>query len=270
MYHFKIEKPQLMAILNITPDSFFDGDVYFSPALAIARALELEAQGADIIDLGAQSTRPGAVPLPPEEELRRLLPVLEAVARRVNVPLSVDTFYPEVAEQALERGAAIVNDVSGSVTAEMAQVMRRHGAGWVLMHSGGGADAVNDYQPDVVTCVRQRLIDMTRQAMAFGLAEAQLCVDPGIGFGKSREDNLRLLANAQKIKPEGIALLVGASRKRVTGENVPPSERLGGTIAAHVIAQLNGADILRVHDVPQTRQAMNLTELVIDFAQEKG
>ena len=269
MYHFTTGKTQLMGILNITPDSFYDGNAYLTPELAIARAMELEAQGADIIDIGAQSTRPGAAPVPPEEELRRLLPVLEAIAGQVNVPVSVDTFYPEVAEQALERGAVIINDVSGKVSAEMADVVRRHSAGWVLMHNGGGAEAVNDYRPDVVACVRQSLIDMAEQAMRFGIAREQLCMDPGIGFGKSREDNLRLLTNTRALKPEGIALLVGASRKRATGEAVPPGERLGGTIAAHTIAQLGGADILRVHDIPQARQAADLTEIVIDFMAEK-
>jgi len=122
---------------------------------------------------------------------------------------------------------------------------------------------IANYAPDVVTAVRERLTGMAAQAMLHGIAKAQLCIDPGIGFGKSYEDNLRLIANTRKLKMDGIALLVGASRKRVTGEDAPPSERLGGTIAAHVIAQMGGADILRVHDAAEARQAMNLTEIVI-------
>lgn len=263
MHKFTTTKTQLMAILNITPDSFFDGGTYLTPELAIKRALELQSQGADILDIGAQSTRPGAAPVPPEEELRRLLPVLEAIAGQVHIPISVDTFYPEVAEQALTRGASIINDVSGHVTPEMAQAVRRYGAGWVLMHNGGGADATPVYTPDVVTVVRESLADMIEQAMSYGLTKAQLCVDPGIGFGKSREDNIRLIANTSKLKLDDIALLVGASRKRVTGEDFPPNERLAGTIAAHTVAQLGGADILRVHDVPQAQQAADFTESVI-------
>ena len=261
-YCFPTSGVQIMGILNITPDSFFDGDVYASPELALKRALDMQTQGVDIIDIGGQSTRPGAVPVPPAEELRRLLPVLEALAGQVSIPVSVDTFCPEVAEQALAQGAVMVNDVSGEVSAEMAEVVRRHNAGWVLMHNGGGADAVNDYRPDVVTCVRQRLMEMTEQAMRLGIAREKLCVDPGIGFGKTRDDNIRLLASVRELKLEGVALLVGASRKRVTGEDVPPKERLGGTIAAHTVAQLGGADILRAHDVREARQAADFTELV--------
>jgi len=263
MHKFTTTKTQLMAILNITPDSFFDGGTYLTPELAIKRALELQSQGADILDIGAQSTRPGAVPVPPEEELRRLLPVLEAIAGQVSIPISVDTFHPTVAEQALQHGASIINDVSGRVTTDMANIIQRYNAGWVLMHNGGGADAVPTYAPDIVICVRDSLASMAEQAMSFGLTKQQLCIDPGIGFGKSREDNIKLISNMRSLKLEGIALLVGASRKRVTGEGIPPQDRLAGTIAAHTVAQLGGADILRVHDVREARQAADFTELVI-------
>ena len=252
-----------MGILNITPDSFYDGGTYLTPELALTRALDMHSQGADIIDIGAQSTRPGAVPLLPAEELRRLIPVLEALAGQLSLPISVDTFYPEVAEQALQRGAVIVNDVSGKVTAEMAEVVKRHNAGWVLMHNGGGASATPVYTPDVVTVVRDSLAQMTEQAMSCGLTKQQLCVDPGIGFGKSHSDNIKLLANTRELKLGGVALLIGVSRKRVTGEQSPPQDRLAGTIAAQTVAQLGGANILRVHDLREARQAADFTESVI-------
>jgi dihydropteroate synthase len=269
MYQFCSGNIQIMGILNVTPDSFFDGDAYFSPELAGERALELEAQGADIIDIGAQSTRPGSVPVPPEEELNRLMPVLEKIIGQIKIPVSIDTYYPEVAEQALAHGAAIINDVSGKFNPKMAEVIARYYAGWILMHNNGGADAVPAYEPDVVTAVKKSLIEMTELAMNFGIAREQLCVDPGIGFGKSREDNLRLIANICELKMDNIALLAGVSRKRVIGEEYAPHDRLAGTIAAHVMAQMGGADILRVHDVKDTRQATQFVKNAIDFTAKK-
>jgi dihydropteroate synthase len=251
MFSFDTTQTNIMAIINVTPDSFYDGNVNFSPEQAVAAALQAQADGAHIIDLGAHSTRPGSVPVPPAEELHRLLPVLVQLQGKLHVPISVDTFYPEVAAQVLANGAAIINDVSGKVTAEMAVIVRQHGAGWVLMHNGGGADATPTYAPDVVTCVASELAAMVQQAEQLGVTKAQLCIDPGIGFGKTQEDNLRLLANIAKIAISDAAMLVGASRKRVMGEHLPPSERLYATLSAHTIAQLGGANILRVHDVKE-------------------
>jgi len=232
-----------MGILNITPDSFHDGGAYASPEKAIARAVAMQDEGADILDIGAQSTRPGGSVLSAAEELRRLLPVLELLMEHINIPVSIDTFYPEVAEQALKRGVQIVNDVSGRATEAMAQVVKTQVAGWILMHNNGGADAMPSYKPDVVTVVAKALREMTKQAMAYGIEASQLCVDPGIGFGKTLEDNVLLLANGAQLKIPGMAYLVGASRKRVTGGT------LEGTLAANALALQGGANILRVHDV---------------------
>jgi len=265
MFQFKFDHTVIMAIINITPDSFYDGNVNFSPEQAVAAALQAQADGAHIIDLGAHSTRPGSTPVSSNEELRRLLPVLDELRGKVRVPISVDTFYPEVAEAALQHGAVIINDVSGKVTAEMANVIARCGAGWVLMHNGGGADAMPVYTPDVVTCVRDELAVMVTQAEQFGVEKAQLCIDPGIGFGKTREDNLRLLGNIAELKMQRVVMLVGASRKRVTGEHLPPSERLPATIAAHTVAQLDGANILRVHDVKEALQAAQLLDKMAEI-----
>jgi dihydropteroate synthase len=247
-----------MGILNVTPDSFSDGGAYFAPGAAVARALQIQEEGAGILDIGAQSTRPGHSPVPPEEELRRLLPVLRALRGKIGIPISIDTHSPQVARAALALGAAIINDVSGAAAGEMAQAVLEYGAGWVLMHNGGGADAAPRYAPDAVTAVRAALEDLVGQAMAYGLRRSQLCIDPGIGFGKSREDDLELLASLPLLKLPDVACLVGASRKRVISHAAggeAGDDRLAGTIAAHTVAQLGGADILRAHDVKEAVRA---------------
>ena len=253
---------QIMGILNVTPDSFSDGGQYFTPEPAIARAFELERGGADILDIGAQSTRPGCKMISPGEELGRLLPVLEGLRGKIKIPISIDTFYPEVADRALALGAAIINDVSGVVTKEMAQAVKTHGAGWVLMHNQNGADFEGRYD-DAVSEVHEFLEDMARQAMALGIKKECIWLDPGIGFGKSQEDNLRLLANLGRVKVQGFPLLAGVSRKRVTGGTQ------AGTLAAQVTAQLGGADILRTHDVVQARQAANFTRNILRLRIDK-
>ena len=249
---------QLMAILNVTPDSFSDGGMYFSPDAAITRARTLERQGADILDIGAQSTRPGCKVISPEEEWARLRPVLEGLRGKLGIPISIDTFYPEVAREALKLDANMINDVSGIVSEEMAWVVRQYNAGWVLMHNQGGADAEGQYD-DVVSKVRMALEEMAQQAVALGVKKERLCLDPGIGFGKSNEDNLRLLANLERVRAPGFTLLVGVSRKRVTGGTQ------AGTTAAQVLAQCGGADILRTHDVVQAGQAANFVHNILRF-----
>ncbi|MDR2752761.1 MAG: dihydropteroate synthase [Oscillospiraceae bacterium] len=252
-YVFAQGKVQIMGILNVTPDSFSEGGADFALDSAVARALEIQAAGADILDIGAQSTRPGHVPVPPEEEIARLVPVLEALRGRLAIPVSVDTYVPAVAEVCLRRGARIINDVSGVVCKKMAETVKRHGAGWVLMHGQNDANTASAYVPDVVTAVAAALKKLLDEALAFGLERAQLCLDPGIGFGKTMEDNLRLLAGTGKLRVPGVAFLVGASRKRVIGGAL--NERDPGTLAAHTIAQWGGADLLRVHDVRAARLA---------------
>jgi dihydropteroate synthase len=246
-----------MGVLNLTPDSFSDGGLFLTPATALPRALEIQAQGADILDLGAQSTRPGHIPVPPEEELARLLPVLEALRGKLRIPISVDTYYPAVAAAALTRGAVIINDVCGKVNAEMAALVKQYGAGWILMHN-----AEIPASQDALAAVRAGLQTLLEEALAFGLAREQLCLDPGVGFGKTMEGNLQLLSGVSALCSSGAALLVGASRKRVidyaAGGGTPPGQRLGGSIAAHVAAALGGADILRVHDVAETVQAIRV------------
>lgn len=258
-----------MGILNITPDSFSDGGRYLHPDRAVARALELEAEGADILDIGPQSTRPGHTPVSAEEELERLLPVLERLNGRLSIPISIDTYYPEVAEVALNRGAAIINDVSGSLENGMPGVAARYGAGLVMMHAGGGAD--DRAEVDAVAVVHsyfQKALEAAEQA---GLPISCVCLDPGIGFGKSGRGDLELIARLAEVTAglPPTALLVGASRKRVVGAccgNPPPEERLAGTLAIHTAAQLHGARILRVHDVKAAVQAARVTDALVKVA----
>jgi len=256
----------VMGILNVTPDSFSDGGLYAAPERAVARALRIQAEGAGMLDIGAMSTRPGHMPVPPEEELRRLLPVLEALRGQISIPISIDTTNPAVARAALALGACAINDVSGTVNAEMAEVIGEHNAGWILMHNNGGADSAPRYEPDVVSVVRKALEELAGQAYVFGIDEKRLCVDPGIGFGKSREDDLALLANTAKLKVPGVAYLVGVSRKRVIEYAGGGCRTASATVAAHVIAQLDGANILRAHDVKEAVAAMRVCQSIITAA----
>jgi len=252
----------VMGILNVTPDSFSDGGLYIGIKEAVAHALRMQAEGADILDIGAQSTRPGHAPVGPDEEWARLGPVLRELRSRTHLPLSVDTYDPQVACAALEAGADILNDVSGSLHNGFLALAARTGAGLVAMHAGAGADdAALDAAaaPDAVAAYFQTVLAAADVA---GLPRDRLCLDPGIGFGKSRAGDLALLARLDRLGgTESTPLLVGASRKRVTvaalddGPAVPPTARLGGTFALHTAAQLHGARVLRVHDVAAAVQA---------------
>ncbi len=267
-FTFSAGKARIMGILNVTPDSFFDGGRYAAADAAIARALEIEREGAAFLDIGAQSTRPGATVVSPEEEWSRLQPVLLGLQGKLHISISIDTFYPTVAEQALKLGARVINDVSGTASPAMAQVIVRNGAGWILMHNSGGAHAQAQYA-DVIKEVRGKLETLAHQAIEMGVRKESVCLDPGIGFGKSREDDLRLLANIARVKPQGFAFLVGASRKRVIAYAAGEACEAGSN-AAHVIAQWGGADIIRTHDVASAGQAANFTENIMRFRIDKS
>ncbi|NLB37002.1 MAG: dihydropteroate synthase [Clostridiales bacterium] len=259
-------KTYVMGILNVTPDSFSDAGKYFDANKAAVYALEMCGQGADIIDIGAQSTRPDAEPVSAQTEIERLSPVLEALKGRLNVPVSVDTFYPQTAEYALSNGASIINDVSGRVDGRMASIVNSHNAGWVIMHNCGGAGAHPEYPQGVANAVRSFFEASLRRAGELAVESERICLDVGIGFGKSHEDNLTLIKELRKIKIDGIALLVGASRKRLIGiaANEPdPTARAAGTVAAHTLAIAGGADIIRVHDVRQAVQAARTAEAIL-------
>lgn len=256
------ERVLVMGIVNVTPDSFSDGGDYFDVPRAVARVREMDACGTDIIDLGAQSTRPGSQKISPKEELSRLLPVLQKIGPLRRAVLSVDTFYPEVAAAALQAGVRIVNDVSGNVCREMADVVRAFGAGWILMHPTGE-------KSDIVGDVRAFFAGAADRAAALGVRRESLCFDPGIGFGKTREEDLALIANVHAYKPDGFPLLFAASRKRVIGYasgEEDPKKRTPGGIAANTAAVLGGADIVRVHDpeiqIPAMRMAGEIRKRV--------
>lgn len=257
------KKTCVMGILNVTPDSFSDGGLYEDTADAITHALEMERWGAGILDIGAQSTRPGHKPVSAEQEWARLEPVLRGLVGRVSVPLSIDTYYPEVASAALEAGAHMINDVSGSMENGMARVAAKAGAGLIMMHAGGGADDRDAL--DVPARVRAYFEQALAMAADSGLPLASVCLDPGIGFGSSPEGDLELVAQLPQLMKglPDVALLVGASRKRVVGAacgNPPAAKRMAGTLAIHTIAQWNGAHILRAHDVEEAVQAAAVTD----------
>ncbi len=244
-----------MGIVNVTPDSFSDGGDHFSPGDAVNHAKKLLSDGADIIDFGAQSTRPGYEKITAAEEWARLEPVLTAFCAESDVPVSVDTFYPEVAQKALEAGADIINDVSGAVDGDMAELVKTSGCGWIIMHSGAGTPAD----------VRGFFETAAEKCAALGIDKSQLCFDMGIGFGKDYEENLALLARVNEYKIPDYPLLLGVSRKRVIGQGSgqpEPKKRIYGNIAADTAAILGGADIVRLHDVANEKQGIMMADAI--------
>ena len=255
----------VMGVLNVTPDSFSDGGRYLDPAAAIARGRELLAQGADLLDLGAESTRPGSAAVPAEEQVRRLEPVVAALVTEPGAVLSVDTRSAEVAACALEWGVHVVNDVSALGDPGMAAAVAPSGAGLVLMHMRGTpATMQGDLRyDDVVAEVSVHLRRRMAAAVAAGIAEERIALDPGIGFGKSAEQSLRLLARTDDLAAIGRPVLVGASRKsflaRLLGD-APADRRLEASLAAATLAAFLGARILRAHDVAETVRAVKVAE----------
>lgn len=253
---FPLDRTYVMGILNVTPDSFSDGGQYLDPEKALAHALEMERQGADIIDIGGQSTRPGYEAIQAEEEWERIRRVVEAVVKGTGAAVSVDTFYPWVAEKALAVGAHIINDVSGFGN-DMFRAVAGSGCGCVVMHPCGAQGG------DILTEVRGFFEERLAKARQLGIGQEHLCFDPGIGFGKTHEENLRLIAHVERTKLPGTAYLMAASRKRVTGipcGGPPFEERLPATIAAHTAAVLGGADMVRAHDVKEAVQAARMAD----------
>lgn len=248
------DRTLVMAILNVTPDSFSDGGCYVDPEKAVKRALELQAAGADVIDIGAQSTRPGYTAVSSEEEWARLEPVLTALAGRLSVPISVDTYLPEVAVRALDAGAQILNDVSGSLENGFLSIAAKSGAGLVITAPTADVAAYFDKALAAADAAR--------------LDRRQICLDIGIGFGKNREEDmaaLRALPTLSEAFSEQL-LMVGASRKRVTTHfagDLSVDRRLGGTVAFHTLAQAAGARMIRVHDVEEAVQAARLTDVYV-------
>lgn len=255
-------RPVVMGVLNVTPDSFSDGGRFFDPECAIDHARALVAEGADILDIGAESTRPygGAVAVSAEEELRRLEPILPAVLG-LGVPVSIDTMKGEVAAWALDAGAAIANDVWGlQRDSEMARVVADRGVPVIVMHNREAADPAVDIMADIAAFFSRSLAIAERA----GIARDNIVLDPGIGFGKTPEQSIVALARLAELKSFGLPLLVGASRKRFIDSisPAPPDRRIGGSIASHLIAAASGAAIVRVHDVAETVQALKVAAAI--------
>ncbi len=249
----------IMGILNVTPDSFSDGGQYFDPARAIARGVEMEQEGADVIDIGGESSRPGSEAIPEEEEIRRVVPAIEGVAKTVRIPISVDTYRSGVARRAIEAGAQIVNDISSfRFDARMPDVVNGARCGIVLMHSRGDRDALHKQpqMPDPLAEVAAGLSSAVNTAVTAGIAAESIVVDPGIGFGKAAKESVAILKSLEVFSKIGYPLLVGTSRKSFIRLLTSDSEQEGrtwGTAATVVVAIMNGAHIVRVHDIRQTR-----------------
>lgn len=259
-------KTYIMGILNITADSFFDGGKWNTPKRALEHALQMEADGADILDIGAQSTRPGHIPMSAEEELAVLQNYLPQISKNVQIPISVDTFFPQVADYALSHGASIVNDVSGIFNSVMAQVVHSHGAGWIVMHSGkSDANHAVAYKDGVVENVKEFFSEMCEKCCAAGILKEQICFDIGIGFGKERADDLNLLQHIAEIKQPSQALMTALSCKRIVAEHTHAEgeERLFGTLSANILAIAGGTDFIRVHHVREHKLAACMADAIV-------
>jgi dihydropteroate synthase len=257
----------VMGILNVTPDSFYDGGRRLEPGKAFTDALAMAKAGADIIDIGGESTRPGAEPVPVDEELKRVVPLIRALRRETSIPISVDTYKSAVARNALDAGADILNDISAlRFDPEMASLAAAEKVPIVLMHMQGEPRSMQKAPRyhDVVSEVCGFLTGRTEFAVAQGIDKENIIIDPGIGFGKSLEHNLALLRGLPALAALGQPLLVGASRKAFIGKilDADPEQRLEGSLAVAVAAVLSGANIIRAHDVKETRQAVRMADAV--------
>lgn len=265
-----LERPLVMAILNVTPDSFSDGGEYLSIDNALRQVEKMVSEGADVVDIGGESTRPGSKPVAAEEEIRRTIPVIEAIAKRFDTPLSIDTTKSEIARRAIDAGAEIVNDISGLRFDErIADVAAASNAGLVLMHSRGTFETMHTQTPvdDILTEVIMDFQRAIRIANFHGVRDEQIALDVGLGFGKTFEQNLELIAKLDKIIVEfqEFPMLVGTSRKSFIGKilgGVETSERLSGSLSSVAIAVFNGAKIIRVHDVKKTVDAIKVAAAI--------
>jgi dihydropteroate synthase len=257
----------ICGILNLTPDSFSDDGIYYDRKKAVDRVKQMADEGAGMIDIGGESSRPGAVPVPLEEERKRILPVLEEIAGKIDIPVSIDTYKSVIAGEALQTGADIVNDITSlQGDPDMGNVIAESGAGIILMHMQGKPHNMqeNPYYKDVVSDIIEFLKDAVGRAGSFGISTEKIIVDPGIGFGKRTEHNLEIIKKLAEMKSLGRPILIGVSRKSVIGNvlNLPVNERIEGTEALVACAILKGADIVRVHDVKQMYRVSRMVDAV--------
>jgi dihydropteroate synthase len=263
------ERTLVMGIVNVTPDSFSDGAMFASADDAVAHGARLVDEGADLVDVGGESTRPGSDPIEADEELLRVVPVIEGLVKaRPGTPLSVDTRKPEVASAALDAGASVVNDIAGGRNSALLETVSRTGAGVILMHMLGEPKTMQDdpRYDDVVAEVHEFLRERIEAAVFAGIPEERVCIDPGIGFGKTVDHNLALLRAVPALRMLGAAVMVGASRKGFIGTLTgveDPAARLEGSLAVAVLAAAHGADLVRVHDVEATVRALKVADAVV-------
>lgn len=265
------KKTYIMGILNVTPDSFSDGSLYFNKSAAIKRATQMVEEGADIIDIGGESTRPGSEPVTIEEELRRTIPVIEALAKEVKVPISIDTYKSEVAKRALDAGVSMVNDISGlRFDPEMPDVLSEYNVPVVIMHIKGRPKDMQ--QNPVYEALIPEIMDYMREGIKIarqsGISGDKIIIDPGIGFGKTFDHNLEIIKHLREFTLLEKPILIGPSRKAFIGKilgDVPPAERLEGTAAAVAISIINGANIIRVHDVREMVRVAKIVDAIKNY-----
>jgi len=263
----------IMGILNVTPDSFSGDGIYQDVEKAVEIAERLVEDGADIIDIGGESTRPGAEPVTIEEEIKRAIPVIKKLSKRINIPISIDTSKPEVARFALESGASIVNDITGlGADSKMIDVVREFSVKVVVMHTKGTPQTMqnNPEYGNLILEIKDKLRDIIEKAVAGGIKKENIIIDPGIGFGKTLEHNLQILNRLFEFKELGSPILVGPSRKSFIGKLIgsKPDKRIFGTAASVAIAIKNGADIVRVHDVKEIREAVVVSDAITRSGEE--
>ena len=261
-------RTSIMGILNVTPDSFSDGGLFVSSDAAVARACQMVEEGADIIDVGGQSSRPGSIEVPAQAEMDKVLPVLEALAETIQVPISIDTYRASVAKYALATGACIVNDITAlQGDKEMANVIAEAGAAVVLMHMQGTPRNMqaNPKYRSVISDIVEFLDARIEAALAAGILSDRIIIDPGIGFGKTVEHNLEIMKRLREFAVLGKAILIGTSRKSFIGKvlDLPVDERLEGTAATVAIAICNGAHIVRVHDVKEMARVARMSDAIV-------
>ncbi len=261
-------RTRLMGVVNVTPDSFYDGSRFLEPSQAIERCLELAENGADILDLGAESSRPGAEPVPCEEELKRIMPVLEEVRGQVSIPISIDTYKSKVAEEAFKEGADIVNDISAlRLDPELPGTIKKWESGVVLMHMRGTPRTMQKLAAsrDILGEVEAGLKAALARARDSRIDRDRIAIDPGIGFGKTVQDNLKILNRLSDLDSFDLPIVVGTSRKSFLGDilDLPARDRLWGSAASTAVSIMRGAHIVRAHDVEEMKQVAQITDAVL-------
>ncbi|BED91937.1 MAG: dihydropteroate synthase [Candidatus Improbicoccus pseudotrichonymphae] len=265
-YKLNFSKIYVMGILNITPDSFSDGGRYFDEDNAIERAIEIQEEGADIIDIGAQSTRPGFVKISEKEELKRLIPVLKKIVKVIQIPVSVDTFYPEVAKEAISCDVDIINDVTGFTNPEMIEAVSGSSCGMIVMHNSEKWNGIKSCNKDI----KEFFLKQITKIEYCGIGHNRICLDPGIGFGKSFDENLQIISNIDRFRVKNYPVLVGVSKKRFIGQilNDKNENRIIGSVAVNSVLINQNVNILRVHNVKETVQFLKIFNTIKKFEEK--